>query len=123
MCLQCTRPIGDKHITMEQQQIVVLIKRRNQTKQTAIAAPDVCKTIEDAEVALHVIARFGMLLANASTVGVTSEAKKAEGKLRVIESPDGMYAVGVKASVTETKFLKVMRSDDAIPNDKDVTAF
>jgi hypothetical protein len=31
-----------------------------------------------------------MLLAAASTVGVTSEAKKAKGKLRVIESPEGM---------------------------------
>jgi hypothetical protein len=88
-----------------------------------IAAPDVCTTTEDAVVALHATARLGTLLPNASTVGVTSEAKKAEGKLRVIESPDGMYAVGVKASVTETKFLKAMRSDDAIPNDKDVTAF
>jgi hypothetical protein len=87
-----------------------------------IAAPDVSKTMEEKVVALHATARFGMLLANASTMGVTSEAKKADGKLRVIESPDGMYTVGVKASVTETKFLKAMRSDDEIPNDKDVTA-
>ena len=88
-----------------------------------IAAPEVGRTMEDAVVALHATARFGILLANASTVGVTSETKKADGKLRVIESPDGMYAVGVKASVTETKFLKAMRSDDAILNETDVTAF
>ena len=55
-----------------------------------IAAPDVRMTMDEAVVALHTAAKFVMLLAAASTVGVTSEAKKAKGKLRVIESPEGM---------------------------------
>ena len=55
-----------------------------------IAAPDVRMTMDDAVVALHTAAKSVMLLAAASTVGVTSEAKKAKGKLRVIESPEGM---------------------------------
>ena len=55
-----------------------------------IAAPDVRMTMDDAVVALHTAAKFAILLAAASTVGVTSEAKKAKGKLRVIESPEGM---------------------------------
>ena len=55
-----------------------------------IAAPDVRITMDEAVVVLHTAAKFVMLLAAASTVGVTSEAKKAKGKLRVIESPEGM---------------------------------
>ena len=87
-----------------------------------IAAPDVCMTIDEAVVGLHTATRLGMLLAPASTVGVTSEAKKAEGKLRVIESPEGISAVGVKANVTETDIRPAMRSDDAILNETEVTA-
>lgn len=44
-----------------------------------IAAPDVSIKTEDAAVALHATTKFVMLLAAALTVGVTSEAKKAEG--------------------------------------------
>ena len=86
-----------------------------------MVAPDVVITTDVAAVALHAKERPATLLAPDATVGVTDGAKKPEGYVRVMVPPGGRDATGVKPRVTVTEDLPVIRSDDAMMNDTDVT--
>ncbi len=80
-----------------------------------IAAPEIVIIKAVKEVALQVAVKFGTLLEPAAAVGVTAEAKKLEGNVRVIVLPDEMEAEGEKASVMGTTALPAVRSEEEIP--------
>ena len=83
-----------------------------------MAAPEIViiKAVE--EVALQVAVKFGTLLEPAAAVGVTPEAKKLEGNVRVIVLPDDMETEGEKTRVMGTSALPVIRSEEAIPKEE-----
>ena len=80
-----------------------------------MAAPEIVIMVAVDEVALQVAAKFETLLEPAAAVGVTAEAKKLEGNVRVIVLPDGMVTEGVNTRVTGTDDLPETRSEEAMP--------
>ena len=80
-----------------------------------IAAPEIVIIKAVREVALQVAVKFGTLLEPAAAVGVTAEAKKLEGNVRVIVLPDEMGTEGEKTRVMGTAALPVTRFEEAIP--------
>jgi hypothetical protein len=83
-----------------------------------MAAPEIVITTAVEKVALQVAVKFGTLLEPAAAVGVTAEAKKLEGNVRVIVLPDEMEAEGEKTRVTGTAALPVTRLEEAIPKEE-----
>ncbi len=77
-----------------------------------MAAPEIViiKAVE--EVALQIAVKFGTLLEPAAAVGVTAEAKKLEGNVRVMVLPDEMEAEGEKTRVIGTDALPTVRSEE-----------
>ena len=67
-----------------------------------IAAPEIVIIKAVKEVALQVAVKFGTLLEPAAAVGVTAEAKKLEGNVRVMVLPDEMETEGEKTRVMGT---------------------
>jgi hypothetical protein len=65
-----------------------------------MTAPEVVITNDVAVVALQFAWRSGILLPPSATVGVTDDAKKLAGYMRVMVPPEGMGVVGVKDRVT-----------------------
>jgi hypothetical protein len=88
----------------------------------SMAAPEVVSTNLANVVAPHVADKFATLLAPTDTVGVTDIAKKPSGYMRVMEPPEGIGVVGVKARLTATEDLCAIRSDASMSNLTDVTA-
>ena len=79
-----------------------------------IAAPEIVIITAVEEVALQIAVKFGTLLEPAAAVGVTAEAKKLEGNVRVIVLPDEMETEGEKTRVLGTAALPVSRLEEAI---------
>jgi len=80
-----------------------------------MAAPEIVIITAVEEVALQVAVKFETLLEPAAAVGMTAEAKKLEGNVRVIVLPDEMEAEGEKTRVMGTSALPVTRLEEAIP--------
>jgi hypothetical protein len=77
-----------------------------------MAAPKIVSMTAVLLVAPHVTFRPTTLLASAATTGETNGAKKLGGYVRTKVPPDGMYASGEKASVTEMLLFPAIRSNE-----------
>jgi len=82
---------------------------------TLMAAPEIVIITAVEEVALQIAVKFGTLLEPAAAVGVTAEAKKLEGNVRVMVLPDEMETEGEKTSVIGTNALPAVRSEEETP--------
>ena len=80
-----------------------------------MAAPEIVIITAVEEVALQVAVKFETLLEPAAAVGVTAEAKKLEGNVRVIVLPDEMETEGEKTRVMGTATLPVTRLEEETP--------
>ena len=80
-----------------------------------MAAPDIVIMTAVEEVALQVAVKFGTLLEPAAAVGVTADAKKLEGNVRVTMLPDEIGTEGMNTRVMGTNALPATRSEKEIP--------